>query len=67
MTQMHPLAQALNDSLSKASPEVFSMLSALGKRDGMRAPLASGAAGDECDLAIKGAHCGFSSSHGNFS
>ncbi len=31
-TQMHPLAQALNDSLSKASPEVFSMLSALGKR-----------------------------------
>ena len=28
----HPLAQALNQSLEKASPEVFSMLSALGKR-----------------------------------
>jgi aspartate/methionine/tyrosine aminotransferase len=30
--QFHPLAQALNTSLEKASPEVFSMLSALGKR-----------------------------------
>jgi aspartate/methionine/tyrosine aminotransferase len=28
----HPLAQALNQSLEQASPEVFSMLSALGKR-----------------------------------
>jgi aspartate/methionine/tyrosine aminotransferase len=32
MTQLHPLAKALNDGLEKASPEVFSMLSALGKR-----------------------------------
>ncbi|HET8935139.1 MAG TPA: aminotransferase class I/II-fold pyridoxal phosphate-dependent enzyme [Polyangiales bacterium] len=29
---VNPLAKALNDSLEKASPEVFSMLSALGKR-----------------------------------
>lgn len=29
---LHPLAQALNQSLEQASPEVFSMLSALGKR-----------------------------------
>jgi aspartate/methionine/tyrosine aminotransferase len=28
----HPLAQALNQSLEQASPQVFSMLSALGKR-----------------------------------
>jgi aspartate/methionine/tyrosine aminotransferase len=29
---LHPLAQALNQSLEQASPEVFSLLSALGKR-----------------------------------
>jgi aspartate/methionine/tyrosine aminotransferase len=29
---LHPLAQALNQTLEQASPEVFSMLSALGKR-----------------------------------
>ncbi|HEX4353363.1 MAG TPA: hypothetical protein VHZ95_10620, partial [Polyangiales bacterium] len=29
---LHPLAQALNQSLEKAAPEAFSMLSALGKR-----------------------------------
>src|SRR5262245_39461821 len=29
---LHPLAQALNQSLEQASPEVFSMLSGLGKR-----------------------------------
>ncbi len=29
---LHPLAQALNQALEKAAPEVFSMLSALGKR-----------------------------------
>lgn len=29
---LHPLATALNDSLESAAPEVFSMLSALGKR-----------------------------------
>jgi aspartate/methionine/tyrosine aminotransferase len=29
---LHPLAKALNDSLEKAAPEAFSMLSALGKR-----------------------------------
>jgi len=30
--QLHPLAQALNQTLEQAAPEVFSMLSALGKR-----------------------------------
>jgi aspartate/methionine/tyrosine aminotransferase len=29
---LHPLAKALNDTLEKSAPEVFSMLSALGKR-----------------------------------
>jgi aspartate/methionine/tyrosine aminotransferase len=29
---LHPLAKALNDSLEQASPEAFSMLSALGRR-----------------------------------
>ena len=32
MTTYNPLAQALNDRLEKAAPEVFAMLSALGKR-----------------------------------
>src|ERR1700741_3403033 len=31
-TTYNPLAQALNDRLQKAAPEVFAMLSALGKR-----------------------------------
>ena len=30
MTTYNPLAQALNDRLEKAAPEVFAMLSALG-------------------------------------
>ena len=29
---LNPLAKALNESLEQASPEVYSMLSALGKR-----------------------------------